>query len=254
MRLLLNLGYVGQHCLGSGQFRVEGTRQVGCPERICFTESRIPANFHFPIASSSSCNIVGPSCKLVALSRWHCAWNGALRHGNDKLFFGFAPKLVNLPYFQVHRKGVVAKCTLNPNDISGVGDQPMSRRKSFKKSLRESFRRLRKGRSQRPNATPKTIPTSPTGPAQEAASTSSGPTTAAEVRPVERQIEARPVDDGLGSMVRCLLMAKTYVISQSQQTTPTLWAGTNSGAIYVFNLVIPAGMRYRQLTEASTNF
>ena len=161
--------------------------------------------------------------------------------------------LVNLPYFQVHRKGVVAKCTLNPNDISGVGDQPMSRRKSFKKSLRESFRRLRKGRSQRPNATPKTIPTSPTGPAQEAASTSSGPTTAAEVRPVERQIEARPVDDGLGSMVRCLLMAKTYVISQSQQTTPTLWAGTNSGAIYVFNLLIPAGTRYRQLTEASTN-
>jgi len=146
-------------------------------------------------------------------------------------------------YDMVHRKGVVAKCTLNPNDISGVGDQPMSRRKSFKKSLRESFRRLRKGRSQRPNATPKTIPTSPTGPSQEAASTSSGPTTAAEVRPVERQIEARPVDDGLGSMVRCLLMAKTYVISQSQQTTPTLWAGTNSGAIYVFNLLIPAGER-----------
>jgi len=38
-------------------------------------------------------------------------------------------------------------------------------------------------------------------------------------------------------------MAKTYVISQSQQTTPTLWAGTNSGAIYVFNLLIPAGTR-----------
>jgi hypothetical protein len=126
----------------------------------------------------------------------------------------------------------------------------MSRRKSFKKSLRESFRRLRKGRSQRPNAAPKTIPTSP--PSQEAASSSSGPTTAAEVRPVERQIEARPVDDGLGSMVRCLLMAKTYVISQSQQTTPTLWAGTNSGAIYVFNLLIPAGTRYCTLTEAGT--
>lgn len=34
-------------------------------------------------------------------------------------------------------------------DLSGVGDAPISRRKSFKKSLRESFRRLRKGRSGR---------------------------------------------------------------------------------------------------------
>lgn len=34
-------------------------------------------------------------------------------------------------------------------DLSGASDTPISRRKSFKKSLRESFRRLRKGRSQR---------------------------------------------------------------------------------------------------------
>lgn len=34
-------------------------------------------------------------------------------------------------------------------DIANADDNPMSRRKSFKKSLRESFRRLRKGRSQR---------------------------------------------------------------------------------------------------------
>lgn len=34
-------------------------------------------------------------------------------------------------------------------DLSGAGDAPISRRKSFKKSLRESFRRLRKGRSTR---------------------------------------------------------------------------------------------------------
>lgn len=33
--------------------------------------------------------------------------------------------------------------------MSGAGEGPISRRKSFKKSLRESFRRLRKGRSQR---------------------------------------------------------------------------------------------------------
>ena len=34
-------------------------------------------------------------------------------------------------------------------DIANADDNPMSRRKSLKKSLRESFRRLRKGRSQR---------------------------------------------------------------------------------------------------------
>ena len=34
-------------------------------------------------------------------------------------------------------------------DMTGTSDSAMSRRKSLKKSLRESFRRLRKGRSQR---------------------------------------------------------------------------------------------------------
>jgi len=35
------------------------------------------------------------------------------------------------------------------SDMSGVGESMMSRRKSFKKSLRESFRRLRSRRSDR---------------------------------------------------------------------------------------------------------
>lgn len=67
----------------------------------------------------------------------------------------------------MRHKEVAAKCTLNPNDISGVGDQPMSRRKSFKKSLRESFRRLRKGRSQRAVTTPKSNPASPLNKTQD---------------------------------------------------------------------------------------
>ncbi|KOB68800.1 putative lethal (2) giant larvae [Operophtera brumata] len=54
------------------------------------------------------------------------------------------------------------KCTLNPHDNAGAGDTPISRRKSFKKSLRESFRRLRKGRSQRRQTTT----ASPTSPVQ----------------------------------------------------------------------------------------
>ena len=80
----------------------------------------------------------------------------------------------------IRSKPVSVKCTLNPNgknflinstfhsrnniylfiffffnslDLSDAGDTPISRRKSFKKSLRESFRRLRKGRSQRRQTT-----------------------------------------------------------------------------------------------------
>lgn len=87
-----------------------------------------------------------------------------------------------------HNRPVLHKCTLNANDLSGAGE-PISRRKSFKKSLRESFRRLRKGRSTRNNQ----------------------PTTPAETRPMERQIEARAVDDGMGSMIRCLTFAQTYI-------------------------------------------
>lgn len=99
----------------------------------------------------------------------------------------------------IRNKPVVTKCTLNPNgnshlfmhsgyqvcvatfsnnslsslppqDLSGAGEQAISRRKSFKKSLRESFRRLRKGRSTRHGerkggaTSGVTSPTSPPGP------------------------------------------------------------------------------------------
>ncbi|CAA9999679.1 unnamed protein product [Nesidiocoris tenuis] len=132
---------------------------------------------------------------------------------------------------------VTVKCTLNPLDMSGAGEGPISRRKSFKKSLRESFRRLRKGRSQRGNdkrgatttaATPS--PATATSPREQ------------EAKPVERAIEARPVDDGLGSMVRCLTFARTYLISMQSQS-PTLWVGTNNGTVYVFSIAVPAGAK-----------
>ena len=47
------------------------------------------------------------------------------------------------------KKQVTFMCTLNISEVVGTSDTAMSRRKSLKKSLRESFRRLRKGRSQR---------------------------------------------------------------------------------------------------------
>ena len=66
----------------------------------------------------------------------------------------------------------------------------------MKKTLRESFRRLRRGRSTRNNPNgPTTVPTT------------------IETRPIERQIEARPTDDAMMSMVRCLTFAQTFIIS-----------------------------------------
>lgn len=131
-------------------------------------------------------------------------------------------------------KPVIVKCTLNPNgeflftnnfllsvnnmclDLSGAGDTPISRRKSFKKSLRESFRRLRKGRSTRRAASPSNNPSGATSPGPKR-STSDGEGTGQfsplEAKPVERQIEARPVDDTLGSMVRCLYFARSFLVS-----------------------------------------
>lgn len=45
------------------------------------------------------------------------------------------------------RRSISATCTLSVTETSATDDSSMSRRKSFKKSLRESFRRLRRRRS-----------------------------------------------------------------------------------------------------------
>ncbi|XP_014217834.1 lethal(2) giant larvae protein homolog 1-like, partial [Copidosoma floridanum] len=147
---------------------------------------------------------------------------------------------------------ILTKVTQSRREInlSGAGDTPISRRKSFKKSLRESFRRLRKGRSQRRASTTVSGTTPPRPATGDAKARKESPTVASspsgdalvDVKPVERQVEARPVDDSLGSMVRCLYFARSFIISM-QNTTPTLWAGTNNGTVYVFTLAIPAGVR-----------
>ena len=50
------------------------------------------------------------------------------------------------------------------------------------------------------------------------ASSPSGDLSPVELKPVERQVEARPVDDVLGSMVRCLYFARSYIISSKSAT------------------------------------
>lgn len=84
-----------------------------------------------------------------------------------------------------------------------AGDTPISRRKSIKKSLRESFRRLRKGRSQRQPNSPVKSP-SMTGIQSHGNEPPS--------KPLERAIEAR--DESMTSMVRCVTLAKTYIVSR----------------------------------------
>jgi lethal(2) giant larvae protein len=115
---------------------------------------------------------------------------------------------------------LAAKCTLDPNALgntptvpSSTGESTLIRGRSLKKSLRESFRRLRKGRTIKkatmiptPKRTDENNPLSATNMHLEEV-----------IRvPVERQVEFRefkPVDDQVASMVRCLYFAKTYLNS-----------------------------------------
>lgn len=190
--------------------------------------------------SSISLNIVGDKDGFV--------WKGHeqlnLKNGALKFQFGFQPQTILqlLPpaavtslslysewglvaggtahgfglFDYIQGKVVFSKCTLNPNDLVSTagGDALISRRKSFKKSLRESFRRLRKGRSQRAGKkSGEKTPTSssPTKSIEEGRKSPSKTEASNEVmyeaKPVERQVEARSSDDAMGSMVRCLYLA-----------------------------------------------
>jgi len=148
----------------------------------------------------------------------------SLSHGWGILAAGTAHGVVVLDYMFQHV--VTARSTLSAQDIANADDNPMSRKKSLKKSLRESFRKLRKGRSQRI--------VKGKGDVVEQQPRVESPI----ARPVERQVEARGgSEDGLGSMVRCLHFASTY-IANSVNMSPTLWAGTNTGQVLVFMLTI----------------
>jgi lethal(2) giant larvae protein len=129
---------------------------------------------------------------------------------------------------------VTARSTLSSADIANADDAQLSRKKSLKKSLRESFRRLRKGRNAAPAKGKE-------GEAGLAAGAKAGQESSPRERaPLERQVEARGPrgeEDGLGSMVRCLHFASTYIAS-TLGVSPTLWAGTNTGQVLVFLLTI----------------
>uniref|UniRef100_A0A3Q3LDG1 LLGL scribble cell polarity complex component 1 n=1 Tax=Mastacembelus armatus TaxID=205130 RepID=A0A3Q3LDG1_9TELE len=130
--------------------------------------------------------------------------------------------------FDYHRRNAV--CTLHPNDSLAM-EGPLSRVKSLKKSLRQSFRRIRKSRV---SGKKRTIST-PTSKVQEA---NAALAEQEEVAPVQRRIEPRSADDSLSGVVRCLCFADTF-LRDSTHHGPTLWAGTNSGSVYAYALEVP---------------
>lgn len=103
-----------------------------------------------------------------------------------------------------NKQPVISRCTLNVQDFAIIsGDAPgagaMSRKKSFRKSLRESFRRLRRGRSQRNQPV--------TGTSSAAVATtgvSSSPSATGAVAAGEQQAPVRPAFSRLTTGVRTL--------------------------------------------------
>jgi hypothetical protein len=157
------------------------------------------------------------------------------------------------------RQCIVNRCTLNVQDFAIVSGDfgAMSRKKSFRKSLRESFRRLRRGRSQRnqpvsvasassPDSTT-TAGDQPTGPRKAFSRTTTAgirtlnaPTNdtaqqaAAAHRNLlsgERQVEPKVE---LSSIVRCITLTSAVITNNLNLFKPSLWVGTNSGQVLVY--------------------
>ncbi|XP_042521369.1 LLGL scribble cell polarity complex component 2 isoform X3 [Dipodomys spectabilis] len=136
------------------------------------------------------------------------------------------------------RRQVFVKCTLHPSDQLAL-EGPLSRVKSLKKSLRQSFRRMRRSRV----SSRKRRPAGP--PAEMQAASAKAERTGLqnmELAPVQRKIEARSAEDSFTGFVRTLYFADTY-LRDSSRHCPSLWAGTNGGTVYAFSLRVPPAER-----------
>jgi lethal(2) giant larvae protein len=159
-------------------------------------------------------------------------------------------------YDFAQRRNLLIRCTLDPATLleqaaqggTGLGHSnngTISRRKSLKKSLRESFRKLRRGRSQKPQKK--------TAAELNNASTMRVERLDADMdavshRPIERQVESRefkPMDDIPPSVIRYMYFVRTFITS-SQQQTNSLWVGTNTGVIYIYALQFMANVQQQQ--------
>uniref|UniRef100_A0A8B9L826 Lethal giant larvae homologue 2 domain-containing protein n=1 Tax=Astyanax mexicanus TaxID=7994 RepID=A0A8B9L826_ASTMX len=159
--------------------------------------------------------------------------------------------------FDYHRRSpVLARCTLHPNDSLAM-EGPLSRVKSLKKSLRQSFRRIRKSRVSGKKRVLVSSPSSKVSashlsrftllilcvPVQEANAHLAEQD--AEVTPVQRRIEPRSADDSLSGVVRCLCFADTF-LRDGTHHGPTMWAGTNSGSVYAYALDVPSQEKFSE--------
>nr|XP_012309140.2 lethal(2) giant larvae protein homolog 2 isoform X2 [Aotus nancymaae] len=136
------------------------------------------------------------------------------------------------------RRQVFVKCTLHPSDQLAL-EGPLSRVKSLKKSLRQSFRRMRRSRV----SSRKRLPAGTPGEVQEGSTKAERPGLQnMELAPVQRKIEARSAEDSFTGFVRTLYFADTY-LRDSSRHCPSLWAGTNGGTIYAFSLRVPPAER-----------
>uniref|UniRef100_A0A673Z166 LLGL scribble cell polarity complex component 2 n=1 Tax=Salmo trutta TaxID=8032 RepID=A0A673Z166_SALTR len=129
-------------------------------------------------------------------------------------------------YDYQQKSNVLVRCTLNPSDQLAM-EGPLSRVKSIKKSLRQSFRRIRRSRVSLRKHHVNSAPLSLCAELAEM-----------ELAPVQRKIEARSSDDSFTGLVRTLYFADTF-LSDSSHHTPSLWAGTNGGSVFAYQLRLP---------------
>ncbi|XP_071968516.1 LLGL scribble cell polarity complex component 2 isoform X3 [Engystomops pustulosus] len=126
---------------------------------------------------------------------------------------------------------VMVKCTLHASDQLAL-EGPLSRVKSLKKSLRQSFRRIRRSQvNKRRDGVASKVQEANARLEQEALHEM-------ELAPVQRKIEARSAEDSFTGFVRTLYFADTF-IRDSVRHCPSLWAGTNGGTVYAFSLRVP---------------
>uniref|UniRef100_A0A7N5ZWH5 LLGL scribble cell polarity complex component 2 n=1 Tax=Anabas testudineus TaxID=64144 RepID=A0A7N5ZWH5_ANATE len=136
-------------------------------------------------------------------------------------------------YDYQQKNNVLIKCTLNPSDQLAM-EGPLSRVKSIKKSLRQSFRRIRRSR-----VSLRKHHVNNAAKLQDANARLEAELAEMELAPVQRKIEARSSDDSFTGLVRTLYFADTF-LSDSSHNTPSLWAGTNGGCVFAYMLRVPS--------------
>uniref|UniRef100_A0A4W5MSQ7 LLGL scribble cell polarity complex component 2 n=1 Tax=Hucho hucho TaxID=62062 RepID=A0A4W5MSQ7_9TELE len=135
-------------------------------------------------------------------------------------------------YDYQQKNNVLVRCTLNPSDQLAM-EGPLSRVKSIKKSLRQSFRRIRRSR-----VSLRKHHVNNAAKLQQANARLEAELAEMELAPVQRKIEPRSPDDSFTGLVRTLYFADTF-LSDSSHNTPSLWAGTNGGSVFAYQLRLP---------------